>query len=103
MTKYPIIYTSFDYEGPLNIKAAEKALILRSSVRCENHQGQMAVFLKIDPRTLYDKILAHGLGTILFSKDRKTLIISELANLEKNYPLIFWSKKKFDILFPNAT
>jgi hypothetical protein len=45
----------------LNFDTNEKRLIIKSAIRCKNDKEKMAVFLEITLRSLYDRILFHGL------------------------------------------
>jgi DNA-binding NtrC family response regulator len=57
----PRIYTKKDYEGELNLKVAEKFLILKAAKKFNNNKRKMARALDISTRALDYKLISHGL------------------------------------------
>lgn len=82
----PLVYTSSDYSGQLNLLAVERALVLESCRRYGGHREAMAEALEVTSRTLYRLIYCHGLKGIFSSQDRNILIINELDKIKKEYP-----------------
>ena len=66
-----VIFTAKHYKGCLNMKKEERKLIERAAKRCNHDKVAMALLLGITTRTLYNKIIQHGLEQQLKIYDKK--------------------------------
>jgi len=59
------LYLNEDYSGTLNLKEAERSLIIKAAQRCGFNRQKMAKEIGYSERTMYRKIQHHGLAGVI--------------------------------------
>jgi hypothetical protein len=91
-----LVYNEDDYAGDLNLRVAEKVLILEAALRFTGYRALMTKELGLLYKPLQKRITAHGLDSFLWPKGNNEMIQNEISRLKRGWPLVFMAPKEYD-------